>query len=70
MHQRTKASHCVHAQSDAFFIFELQIFLEGDLKMDKLKQEIVIASAQAPEQNSRREFMKQTGAILCQTLKP
>lgn len=32
--------------------------------MDKSKQEIVIASALAPEQNSRRDFMKQTGAIL------
>lgn len=32
--------------------------------MDKSKLEVVAASAQAPEQNSRREFMKQTGAIL------
>jgi nitrate/nitrite transport system substrate-binding protein len=32
--------------------------------MDKSKLETVIAGAQAPEQNSRREFMKQTGAIL------
>ena len=32
--------------------------------MDKPKQEIVIASANAPELNSRRDFMKKTGAIL------
>jgi len=32
--------------------------------MDKSKLEAVVASAQAPEQNSRREFMKKTGAVL------
>jgi nitrate/nitrite transport system substrate-binding protein len=46
------------------FYFRAKGFLKGDLKMDKSKLETVVASAQAPEQNSRREFMKQTGAVL------
>lgn len=35
--------------------------------MDKSKKEIIIASSLASEQNSRREFMKQTGAMLGMT---